>query len=56
MDEIASGLEARWRELHREEAEAAFREADDGYVRAANPSFFQKSEVPDTVLAAKREN
>ena len=54
MDKIAADLEARWKIQHKEDAEAAFAAADDGVVRKSGPSFFQKAEVPETVLAARK--
>jgi len=51
----AAALEAVWREKHREDAEAAFRQADAGFKHEVGPSFFQKAEIPLTVLAAKRD-
>jgi zeaxanthin epoxidase len=55
MAETASALEAAWRVKHRRDAEAAFRRAGEGYRAESGPSFFQKSEVPLTVMAAKRD-
>ena len=55
MDEIAAQLEARWKIQHQKDAEAAFAAADDGFVRKSGPSFFKKAEIPETVLAAKRD-
>ena len=54
MDEIAAKLNERWQKTHRESAEEAFALADDGFVRETGPSFFQKSEQPETVLMAKK--
>lgn len=54
MDKIAEDLEARWKIQHFKDSEASFAAADDGFVRKSGPSFFQKSEVPETVLAAKK--
>jgi len=54
MDEIAAKLNERWQRTHRESAEEAFALADDGFVRETGPSFFQKSEQPETVLMAKK--
>jgi hypothetical protein len=55
MKEIAKQLEEEWKEKHYRDAEASFALKDDGYVRTNVPSFFQKSEQPETVLAAKKE-
>jgi len=55
MKETAAALEAAWRTKHKEDAEAAFALADEGFQRSVGPSFFQKSELPETVLAAKKE-
>jgi len=54
MDEIAKELKDRWLITHKESAEAAFARADEGFVFESGPSFFQKSELPDTVLAARK--
>lgn len=55
MDEIAKELKDRWLITHKESAEAAFvRAAADGFVFESGPSFFQKSEQPETVLAARK--
>lgn len=55
MDDVAKSLNERWREQHRLSAEEAFQRAADGFVYEAGPSFFQKSELPETVLAARRD-
>jgi len=55
MKETAAALEGTWRVKHKESAEAAFQMSDEGYQRATGPSFFQKAELPETVLAAKRD-
>lgn len=54
MDDTAAALEAAWRLKHKADAEAAFVEAQSGAVRAVTPSFFQRSEVPATVLRATK--
>jgi zeaxanthin epoxidase len=56
MDDTAAALEAAWRVKHKTDAEAAFAEAQSGKVRVATPSFFQRSEVPATVLRATKED
>lgn len=55
MRETAASLEAAWKKKHVEDAEAAFRLADEGFQRASGPSFLQQAEVPATVLSAKKE-
>jgi zeaxanthin epoxidase len=55
MAETASALEKEWRSRHHETAEEAFARADEGFKRITIPSFFQKTEVKSTVLAAKKE-
>ena len=55
MRETAAALEAVWKEKHRKEADEAFARADEGFVRVAGPSFFQKNKIPETVLQAKKE-
>lgn len=54
MDEIAKDLSERWRDTHKASAEEAFAKAEDGYVFESGPSFFQKAEQPETVLAARK--
>jgi zeaxanthin epoxidase len=56
MDDTAAALEAAWKVKHKADAETAFDEARSGKVRVATPSFFQRSEVPATVLRAKKED
>mmetsp|Transcript_74851 Transcript_74851/g.217266 ORF Transcript_74851/g.217266 Transcript_74851/m.217266 type:complete len:588 (+) Transcript_74851:55-1818(+) len=55
MDDIAEKLRDRWLVTHKESAEAAFDRAAEGFVYESGPSFFQKSEQPETVLAARRD-
>jgi zeaxanthin epoxidase len=56
MDEIAAQLKERWLVAHRESSEAAFERASkDGFKFESGPSFFQKGEIPATVLAARRD-
>lgn len=56
MKENAAALEAAWKVKHYTDAEASFTQvADDGFVRTTGPSFFQKSEIPETVMQAKRD-
>lgn len=55
LRETATALEAVWREKHFKAAEEAFARADEGYARESTPSFFQKAEIPLTVLQAKQE-
>lgn len=52
--ETAKQLEERWRKTHYEQAEDAFVLAREEGVTVSGPSFFQKSELPETVLAAKK--
>jgi zeaxanthin epoxidase len=54
MDDAAKKLTEEWRLRHVESSERAFSMKDGGFVREVGPSFFQKSEVPETVLAAAR--
>lgn len=53
MEETAAALEAVWKEKHFEGAEAAFALADKGITRETGPSFFQKAEKPEAVVAAE---
>jgi zeaxanthin epoxidase len=53
--QTSKSLEAKWRVKHYQDAEAVFREADEGYIRQSIPSFFKKSEVTETVLQAIKE-
>lgn len=55
MDDIAKKLNERWQITHKEGAEEAFALADEGFVRETGPSFFQKSEQPETVLMARKD-
>lgn len=56
MDDLAKELKDRWLVTHKESAEAAFtRAAQDGFIFESGPSFFQKSEQPETVLAARKD-
>lgn len=52
--EIAADLSEKWKAKHIEEAEDAFAFVREEGQKAAGPSFFQKSELPETVLAAKK--
>mmetsp|Transcript_5699 Transcript_5699/g.13850 ORF Transcript_5699/g.13850 Transcript_5699/m.13850 type:complete len:399 (-) Transcript_5699:1921-3117(-) len=52
MDEISERLTEEWRKRHFESSEEAFALAKEGFVRESGPSFFQKAELPETVLAA----
>lgn len=54
MDDVAQRLTEEWRARHFESSEKAFERADEGYVMDTGPSFFQKSELPETVLAAQK--
>lgn len=56
MRETAAALAATWKEKHKLDAEEAFSQAEDGVVRKTGPSFFQTSELPSTVLQAKKES
>jgi zeaxanthin epoxidase len=56
MRETAKNLEATWKQNHFNEAEASFAQAEKGVVRESSPSFFQKSNVPATVLQAMKES
>jgi len=54
MGDLPAALQAKWREQHEDDAEAAFiRVQEDGQTIAA-PSFFKIAEQPATVLQAKR--
>ena len=55
MDEIAKSLNERWQTEHKASAEAAFNRAAEGFVYESGPSFFQKSEQSETVLAARKD-
>ena len=55
MRETAAALETAWKEKHFKAAEESFSRSDSGYIRESAPSFFQKAEVPLTVLQAKKE-
>ena len=55
MKETAAALEAAWKAKHFEDAEEAFTQAEEGYIRETIPSFFKKAEIPETVLQAKKE-
>jgi hypothetical protein len=52
MDDVSEKLAEEWRKRHFEKSEEAFALAKEGFVRDAGPSFFQKAELPETVLAA----
>ena len=52
--EIAKELEDKWKITHEKEAEDAFALAREEGVTSSGPSFFQKAELPETVLAAKK--
>ncbi|KAG7363637.1 FAD-dependent monooxygenase [Nitzschia inconspicua] len=54
LDDVAQRLTAEWKERHFEASEKAFARNDEGYVMDTGPSFFQKSELPETVLAAQK--
>ncbi|KAG7342458.1 FAD-dependent monooxygenase [Nitzschia inconspicua] len=54
MDDVAQRLTAEWKERHFESSERAFARKDEGFVMDTGPSFFQKSEQPETVLAAQK--
>lgn len=56
ISDIAQSLVEAWKVKHREDAEAAFQLADEGVTHVTIPSFFQKTESPLTVMAAKKEN
>ena len=53
--EIAADLEKKWKTTHIEEAEDAFAAVKEDGVKISGPSFFQKAETPQTVLAAKKD-
>ncbi|KAL7578209.1 hypothetical protein ACA910_012636 [Epithemia clementina (nom. ined.)] len=54
--ETAVRLEKKWKEQHVISAEQAFAEStEDGFQRQATPSFFAKSELPVTAMAAKKD-
>ncbi|CAB9496739.1 Zeaxanthin epoxidase, chloroplastic [Seminavis robusta] len=52
--EIAAELNEKWKTKHMEEAEDAFALVREEGVQISGPSFFQKAETPETVLAAKK--
>ena len=54
MDSVAERLAKEWKSRHFESSEKAFDRADDGFIADTGPSFFQKAEQPETVLAAQR--
>lgn len=54
IKEIAAELEEKWKAKHREEAEDAFALVKEEGQTISGPSFFQKAELPETVLAAKK--
>jgi len=54
MDDVAKRLAEEWKSRHFESSEKAFTRADEGFVMDTGPSFFQKSELPETVLAAQK--
>jgi hypothetical protein len=54
MDSVAERLAEEWKSRHYESSEKAFARADEGFVMDTGPSFFQKSEQPETVLAAQK--
>jgi zeaxanthin epoxidase len=54
MDDVAKRLTEEWRSRHYESSEEAFSMKEGGYVRDVGPSFFQRSELPETVLAARK--
>jgi len=53
--EIAADLEKKWKAKHVEEAEDAFALVREEGQQISGPSFFQKAETPQTVLAAKKD-
>lgn len=52
MEETAAALAQVWEAKHKESSEEAFKKADEGFVYESGPSFFQKTEAPETVLQA----
>ena len=55
MDNVAERLAEEWKSRHFESSERAFDRVDNGFdTGPSGPSFFQKSEQPETVLAAQR--
>jgi hypothetical protein len=54
MEDVAERLTKEWRKRHVESSENAFAKAADGFVFDSGPSFFQKAEQPETVLAAQK--
>lgn len=56
MAETAKKLAEKWERKHKETAEAAFSEADDGVVLKHKASFFKLTEGTATVLSAKKTN
>ena len=54
MDDVAERLTEEWRKRHVDASEEAFAKAEEGFVFDSGPSFFQKAEQPETVLAARK--
>jgi hypothetical protein len=54
--EVAEELEKKWKTKHMMEAEDAFAVVREEGQRTAGPSFFQKAEIPATVLAATKQD
>lgn len=54
MDDVAQRLTEEWKSRHYESSEEAFTRADKGFIADSGPSFFQKADQPETVLAARK--
>lgn len=48
MDDVAKKLSDEWKDRHFESSEKAFKKAEEGFVRATGPSFFQKAEAEES--------
>lgn len=56
MPETTAALVEAWKIKHKASAEEAFEKSEEaGYQHESGPSFFQKAELPATVMAAKKE-
>eukprot|EP00980_Cylindrotheca_fusiformis_P015845 scaffold4637_cov128-Cylindrotheca_fusiformis.AAC.16 len=55
LDEITEKLNARWKVEHKESAEEVFAKAESGFRFDVGPSFFQKTELPETALQARKD-
>ena len=55
MEDVAKKLNEEWKTRHFEESEKVFKEYDEGVVRETGPSFFQKAEEPEPVVAGLKK-